>query len=133
VRHAFLLALVLAIRATPVVADTATVAPPGGVAPTPNGGLVISSQICAALAGPTRGVPSADYQPGVGVNGNAVAPADLPSAPPSPSVDNLPVGGSAKAILGYVTLRGNQAYFNGQPLNTDQAAVLAEACREAKH
>jgi hypothetical protein len=145
VRHAFLLALVLAIRATPVVADNVA-PPPGGVAPTPNGGLVISSQVCATLAGATPGVPSADYQPGVDVNGSAIAPADLPSAPSSPSVDNfpieidqhlasrfnLPAGGSAKAILGYVTLRGNQAYFNGQALNADQSAALAEACREAK-
>ena len=121
--------------------------PPGGVASTPNGGLVMSSQICATLAGTTQGVPSADYQPGVDVNGNAVAPADLPSSPSNPSVDNFPIeidqrlahrfnlppGANAKAVLGYVTVRGNQAYFNGQPLNADQTSALAEACRDAKH
>jgi len=129
-----------------VPAWAADAPPPGGVASTPNG-LVMSSQICATLAGTTQGVPSADYQPGVDVNGNAVAPADLPSIPSNPSVDNFPIeidqrlahrfnlppGANAKAVLGYVTVRGNQAYFNGQPLNADQTSALAEACRDAKH
>ena len=57
--------------------------------------------------------------------------ADLPAAPSTPNVDNFPIeinqhlarrfnlppGGTAKAVLGYVTVRDNQAYFNGQPLN----------------
>lgn len=108
----------------------------------PNGGLVMSSQVCTSLGVPPAGVPSADYQPGVDVNGNAVAPADLPSSGSSPSVDNFPIeidqhlahrfnlppGGNAKAVLGYVTVRNNQAYFNGQPLDADQTAALAEAC-----
>jgi hypothetical protein len=127
-------------------ADTST-PPPGGVAAAPNGGLVMSSQVCATLAGTASGAPSADYQPGVDVNGNAVAPADLPSIPSTPSVDNFPIEidqhlahrfnlpprANAKAVLGYVTVHGNQAYFNGQPLNADQTSALAEACREAKH
>ncbi len=105
----------------------------------------MSSQICATLPGATAGVPSADYQPGVDVNGNAVAPADLPSTPSTPSVDNFPIeidqhlahrfnlppGANAKAVLGYVTVHGNQAYFNGQPLNADQTSALAEACHDA--
>jgi len=135
------------IFAVPALAAKAPSPPPGGVAATPDGGLVMSSQICATLAGATPGVPSADYQPGVDVNGNAVAPADLPSTPSTPSVDNFPIeidqrlahrfnlppGGNAKAVIGYVTVRGNQAYFNGQPLNTDQTSALAEACRAARH
>ena len=36
-----------------------------------------------------------------------------------------------KAILGYVTVRDNQAYFNGQPLGGDRRAALIEACRTA--
>jgi hypothetical protein len=126
--------------------------PPGGVAAAPNGGLVMSSQVCATLPGATAnnekaGVPSADYKPGVDANGGAVAPADLPSTPPTPNVDNFPIeinqhlarrfnlppGGTAKAVLGYVTIRDNQAYFNGQRLNADQTSALAEACREVKH
>jgi hypothetical protein len=143
-RDSALAILGLVIFTLPALA--ANTPPPGGVAPAPNGGLVMSSQICATLAGSTAGVPSADYQPGVDVNGNAVAPADLP-ATSSPSVDNFPIeidqrlanrfhlppGASSKAILGYVTVHGNQAYFNGQPLNADQTSALAEACRAAHH
>jgi hypothetical protein len=142
-RDSALAILGLAISSIPALAANAPAPPPGGVAAAPNGGLVMSSQICATLAGATSGAASAEYQPGVDVNGNAVAPADLPSASSTPSVDNFPIeidqrlarrfnlppGGDAKAILGYVTVRGNQAYFNGQPLNTDQTAALAEACR----
>ena len=148
------LAIVIgAIFALPALAASAFAdsagPPPGGVVQAANGGLVISSQICAALAGatPTPGVPGADYQPGVDVNGNAVAPADLPSTPSVPTVDNFPIeidqqlanrfhlppGATSKTILGYVTVRDNQAYFNGQPLNADQTSALAEACRKAKH
>ncbi|HWE76868.1 MAG TPA: hypothetical protein VG328_27130 [Stellaceae bacterium] len=123
-------------------AADASAPPSGAVASTPNGGLMMSSQVCTSLGAPPAGVPGADYQPGVDVNGNAVAPADLPSSNANPSVDNfpieinqrlahrfnLPLGGNAKAVLGYVTVRNNQAYFNGQPLDADQTAALAEAC-----
>lgn len=146
-RDSVLAILGLVIFTLPAIAANTPAPPPGGVAAAPDGGLVMSSQVCATLAGKTPGVPSADYQPGVDVNGNAVAPADLPSAAATPSVDNFPIeidqrlanrfhlppGASSKAILGYVTVRGNQAYFNGQPLNADQISALAEACREAKH
>jgi hypothetical protein len=135
------------VFAGPAWAANTPAPPPGGVASTPNGGLVMSSQVCASLGAPPAGVPSADYQPGVDVNGNAVAPADLPSTPSTPTVDNFPIeidqqlanrfhlppGASTKAILGYVTVRGNQAYFNGQLLNADQTSALAEACQHAKH
>jgi len=148
-RDSLVIVLGVLIFATPAWAADAPAPPPGGVAQAPNGGLVMSPQICATLAGtaPTPGVPSADHQPGVDVNGNAVAPADLPSTPSVPTVDNFPIeidqqlasrfhlppGASTKAVVGYVTVRDNQAYFNGQPLNADQTAALAEACREAKH
>lgn len=148
-RDSALAILGFAILATTALAANTPPPPPGGVAAAPNGGLVMSSQVCASLAGttPTPGVPSADYQPGVDANGNAVAPADLPSTPSIPTVDNFPIeidqqlanrfhlppGASTKAILGYVTVQDNQAYFNGQPLNADQTAALAEACREAHH
>jgi hypothetical protein len=139
--------LVLTLLSAPAFADSVSTPPPGGIAQGSNGGLVISSQTCATLAGDSAGVPSADYQPGVDVNGNAVAPADLPSSgASSPTIDNFPIeidqnlagkfnlppGASPKAILGYVTVRGNQAYFNGQPLNADQNAALNSACKNAK-
>lgn len=142
----------LVIFSIPALAADTPAPPPGGVAAAPNGGLVMSSQVCATLAAPApnngkAAVPSADYKPRVDANGNAVAPADLPSTPPTPTVDNFPIeinqhlarrfnlppGGTAKAVLGYVTVRDNQAYFNGQPLNADQTSALAEACREGKH
>jgi hypothetical protein len=135
----------------PTLAESVSTPPPGGVVKAPDGGLVISSQTCATLPGDS-GVPSADYQPGVDVNGNAVAPADLPPSnisgggTSSPAIENFPIeidqniagkfnlppGASPKAILGYVTVRGNQAYFNGQPLNADQSAALNQACKNAK-
>ncbi len=145
-RHALGFALIM--FAGPAFAESLA-PPPGGVAQGADGGLVISSQICTAMAGAAPAVPSADYQPGVDVNGNALAPADLPTPAPSPAVDNVPIeinqrlagkfnipktgGIGGKAILGYVTLRGNQAYFNGQLLNAEQSAALVEACQSAKH
>ena len=142
-RVALLFASVLFLAA-PAWADNVATPPPGSVVKAPDGGLVISSQTCAALG---ADVPSADYQPGVDVNGNSVAPADLPSSgSSSPAIDNFPIeidqnlagkfnlppGASPKAILGYVTVRNNQAYFNGQPLNADQNAALTAACKNAK-
>jgi hypothetical protein len=137
----------LVIFIVPALAANTPSPPPGAVAATPNGGLVMSSQVCTSIGAPPAsgsngGIPSADYQPGVDVNGNAVAPADLPSSGSSPNLDNFPIeidqhlahrfnlrpGGNAKAVLGYVTVRNNQAYFNGQPLNADQTAALVEAC-----
>jgi hypothetical protein len=146
-RDSLIAILGLASFSTSALAADAPVLPPGGVAAAPSGGLVMSSQICATLPGAASGVPSAEYRPGVDASGKAVAPADLASTPATPSVDNFPIeinqhlarrfnlppGGAAKAVLGYVTVRDNQAYFNGQPLNADQTSALAEACREAKH
>jgi|SRR5579864_378658 len=126
-----------------------TMAPPsGGIEVASDGRLVMSSDICTTIAG-EQPVPSADYQQGVDVNGKPVAPADLPTSAPSIQLDNFPIeikkdlvgkfnvpatGGNfgAKAILGYVTLRDNRAYFNGQPMGDDQRAVLIETCRDAK-
>jgi hypothetical protein len=146
--RARLLGFGLAMIAAPAWADSVAAPPPGAVAKAPDGGLVMSSQICTALAAAGPVVPGADYQPGVDVNGNAVAPADLPSNASPPAIDNFPIeinqrlagkfnlpatgGVGGKAILGYVTLRDNKAYFNGQPLNADQSAALAEACKNAK-
>jgi hypothetical protein len=142
----------LVIFSIPALAADTPAPPPGGVAAAAHGGLVMSSQICATLAATKPSdakseVPSAEYRPRVDASGNAVAPADLPSTASTPSVDNFPIeinqhlarsfnlppGGNAKAVLGYVTVRDNQAYFNGQPLNADQASALAEACRTTKH
>jgi len=123
--------------------------PPGAIEFEPDGQLVMSSDVCTTLAGDQPTAPPADYQEGVDANGRRVAPADLPSSPPPLKLDNFPIaikkdlagkfnvpatGGAygAKAILGYVTLRDNRAYFNGQPMGDDQRAALLDSCREAK-
>ena len=148
-----LMGLALPALALPALAQNVT--PPAGLDPAPaapDAAPAPPSVVCAAVANSNSststsvstppGVPSADYQPGVDVNGNAVAPADLPSSAPSPAINNFPIeidkhlssafklppGVHGKAILGYVTLQGNQPYFNGQPLNADQRAAVASAC-----
>jgi hypothetical protein len=126
-----------------------TIAPPsGGIEVASDGRLVMSSDICTTLA-VEQPVPSADYQQGVDVNGKPVAPADLPTSAPPIQLDNFPIeikkdlagkfnvpatGGNfgAKAVLGYVTLRDNRAYFNGQPMDDDQRAALVATCRDAR-
>jgi len=150
-RYTFIGFLAL-IAAMPAAAQglrqTLETPPPGSIEVLSGGQLVMSSQVCSSL-GIDPGVPSADYQPGVDVNGRPVAPADLPDSPEPLKLDNFPIeikadlagkfgvpasGGafSAKAILGYVTLHDNRAYFNGQPISADQSSALAEACRKGK-
>jgi len=128
--------------------QTLEMPPPGSIEVLSSGKLVMSSDICATLSGAPP-VPTADYKEGVDVEGRRVAPADLPTEAPPLTVDNFPIeirkdlagkfnvppsGGAygAKAILGYVTLRDNRAYFNGQPMGEDQRAALIEACRNGK-
>jgi hypothetical protein len=150
--RSFIVPIVMILIAWPARAqqlrETLSEPPPGGIIVTTDGRVVMSSQICADFKDELA-VPSADYQEGVDVNGRRVAPADLPASPEPLKLDNFPIeiksdlagkfgvpaaGGAygAKAILGYVTLRGNQAYFNGQPIGSDQRSVLIEACRKAK-
>jgi hypothetical protein len=117
--------------------------PPGGVAVGADGRLVMSSGVCTVLAG---AVPGADYVPGVDVNGDAVAPADLPSGAP-PALENFPIeigvnlkkrfglaAGSqffrGKAVVGLVTVRDGDAYFNGAKLASNERDMLAAACKE---
>jgi len=140
--------ILAALAALPCWAEDLPVPPPGGIEASPDGRVVISSRICALFADELA-VPGADYEGGVDVNGRRVAPADLPSSPDPLKLDNFPIeikadlagkfgvppaGGAygAKAILGYVTLRDNEAYFNGQPISSDQRTVLIAACRKAK-
>jgi hypothetical protein len=150
--HAARYVLLAILFAAPVSAQSlrqTVTPPPGAIEFGPDGQLVMSSDVCATLGGNQPAVPGAAYQAGVDVDGRLVAPADLPSSAPPIQVDNFPIaikkdlagkfnvpatGGAygAKAILGYVTLRDNRAYFNGQPMGEDQRAVLLDACRDAK-
>ncbi len=138
------LAVILAAVASRAGAEEAS--PASAVLAAPDGGVVISSTLCPALA---TSLPSADYVPGVDAQGRAVAPADLPRAAPPLKLEDFPIeidahlagrfgvparGGafSGKAILGYVAVKDGKAYFNGQPLAEDASTAIVAACRAAK-
>ncbi|MBM3598342.1 MAG: hypothetical protein FJX35_09025 [Alphaproteobacteria bacterium] len=94
--------------------------------------------------------PSADvaYKPGVDVRGRPVAPADLPSnASPikMPDVIEIPISidlsnrlapslqGTLyrpEARIGTVSVRGNQVFFNNEPLSGADQAAFAQACAQ---
>jgi hypothetical protein len=156
-RHVVLSALVL-VAAAPSLAQkqvipppglAAPVPPPGGVAVTADGRMVMSSGVCMALGSLGPAVPGADYVPGVDARGNAVAPADLPDNAPPLALDNFPIeigvdlrkrfGASAashffrgEAIVGLVTVRDGRAWFNGAPLADNERDMLAAACKEMR-
>ena len=92
--------------------------------------------------------PAADvtYQPGVDVNGQPVAPADLDGGTQIvlPEIIYIPItvdlfdrfgipadpdNFQADAEVGAVTYRDGRAYFNGQPLQDDAQAELAALCQ----
>jgi len=95
----------------------------------------------------------ADYQPGVDVRGNAVAPADVGGGYDMklPETIELQIGvdladrlarreGEAqrkvmpfegKAPLGTLSITGTEAFWNGRPLQQQDQDLLAEACRES--
>lgn len=96
-----------------------------------------------------RHVPAPDvaYRPGVDVRGRKVAPADLDNGfkvePPEEfeipiTVDlqdrlGIPANPTlfeAEAKIGTIVYRKGKAWFNGQPLATENTAVLAKVCRE---
>lgn len=130
-------------------AAATTTPPPGGISVSNTGGIAISADVCDKLRRAAAAEPGADYRPGVDVNGDAVAPADLPSnAPPMP-LDNLPIvigarlqqryglAGNAAllhrgAMIGLLTLRDGRAYFNGEPISGGERDMMLAACAEAK-
>ncbi|MDE1145718.1 MAG: hypothetical protein PW843_03755 [Azospirillaceae bacterium] len=91
--------------------------------------------------------PDVAYQPGVDVNGDPVAPADLDGGvrlqmpqrieiPLTARLANvLPrttgtVHPRADAYLGLITIDGDQVLFNGQPLTDPAETELAAVCRQ---
>jgi hypothetical protein len=106
--------------------------------------IMVQSDACAVLAD-TGETPGVAYTPGVDAQGRAVAPADLPGS--SIQVTAFPVEitrslagkygipGSgepfgAELRLGYVVVDDKgRVTFNGQPLDPEARAVVAEACR----
>jgi hypothetical protein len=142
------LAFALLVAAFPAAAQEVDLLKGSAVVPpaprtlprTPDGQLVLSPEVCASLA---RLLPSGgDYQPGVDARGQAVAPADLPAVS-RPKIEEFPIevtapiGGAASGTqqllrLGFVTLRGNRAFFNGEPLSDPEQGQLESACRNQR-
>ena len=111
--------------------------------------VVVDEAFCQALV---KHTPDADvtYQPGVDVNGNKVASADLPegSTMQLPKKLNIPLTVSlAKALnlntiqypysqlgqgtevqLGTLTVEGDHVLFNGKPISDEQQNNLAVLC-----
>jgi hypothetical protein len=136
-----LLAAAVASAAAPPPAPP----PPGGVSVSSDGRAIVSAKACTEVVAhvPDAGVA---YTPGVDVNGNVVAPADLPDSTSPIAGDNFPifltldlkknfhVPESAKLFkpettVGLIAIQGNQVFFNGQPIAPGEAALLAAACR----
>lgn len=109
--------------------------------------VVVSVTDCAGLA---RHVPAADvaYRPGVDVDGKDVAPADIGGGVKIelPKEFEIPITVDLQKKLGIpsnpalfqtdhfkvgtVTYRDGRAYFNGQPLQDEEAARLSELCQQ---
>ena len=108
--------------------------------------VAISRRDCEQLV---RHEPAPDvaYQPGVDVHGRPVAPADLGggSQIALPDVIYIPIEVlvqdrfgipansvlyDATALVGVVSVKGNQVYFEDQLLGDPEVTALEEACRE---
>lgn len=108
--------------------------------------VTITDDDCAKIIN-YQAPPDVAYQPGVDVNGQPVAPADLN---PQPQIGSQPItiditadlhkyGVPASsplllpgAHLGQITVEdnGQRVLFNGQPLGEAEDKALAEACRK---
>ncbi len=110
--------------------------------------VVISQADCATLTEYVE-PPGVEYTPGVDVHGNKVAPADLNAAPPIKLPDQvyipitvdlaarygIPVTSNlfkGEAYIGTakVSLKDGRAWFNGQPLSSDEQHALARLCQK---
>lgn len=109
--------------------------------------VVVTVTDCAGLA---RHVPASDvsYQPGLGVDGKDVVPADVGGGLriEIPKEFDIPITVDLQKKLGIpanpslfqtdhfrvgtVTYRDGRAYFNGQPLQDEEAARLSELCQQ---
>src|SRR6266849_10807969 len=120
----FRLALAPILAAAPVAAQQGS------------GPIIVSSAACESIAH-VNDTPGVAYVPGVDVEGNAVAPADLAggdtplnqavaSAPIKITVDlrkrfGIPANASlfqGRSQIGYLTIENGKAYLDGQPLHT---------------
>jgi len=108
--------------------------------------ITISEADCASL---TRHVAEADvaFRPGVDLDGKPVAPADLNGAPPLsvPEEFSIPITADLQRRLGIppdpgqyqtqnftvgtVVWRDGGAWFNGQPLQSEESRELSLLCQ----
>jgi len=111
--------------------------------------LFVSSDACDALTA-HKAREDVAYQPGVDVDGNAVAPADLVdpgrldldddhtywleiTVPLNDAIEFDPEGAfgridDSNITVGTVTLKDGDVRFNGEPLGSIDAYAVAEAC-----
>jgi hypothetical protein len=146
--RAGMMALVLSLTAASALAQSQQPLP-GPIPLTPDTARdrpVVDLSLCQQL---TRHVPAADveYRPGVGVNGRAVAPADLPGSagaqPPIPI--DLPLSINLARRMGvalpsvpylpndvtvvWLSIVGDRLYLNGQPIDPGAEERLYAYCR----
>lgn len=110
--------------------------------------IVITAADCAALIQHVPD-PGVEYKPGVDVEGNPVAPADIGGTPQIklPDMVHIPITVDLAARYGIpvtsnlfkpeayigsarVSLKDGKAWFNGQPLSSDEQQVLARLCQQ---
>jgi hypothetical protein len=108
--------------------------------------IAISRKDCERLVS-HQPAPDVTYQPGVDVHGRPVVPADLGGGQQIqlPDVIYIPIEVliqdkygipansvlyDATALVGVVSVRGNQVYFEDQPLTDPEIVALEEACRD---
>jgi hypothetical protein len=111
-----------------------------------NAEIAISRKDCQRLVN-HEPAPDVTYQPGVDVHGRPVVPADLGGGQQIqlPDVIYIPIEVliqdkfgipansvlyDATALVGVVEVRGNQVYFEDQPLTDPEIVALEEACRD---
>jgi hypothetical protein len=111
----------------------------------------VDPALCRALV---KHTPDADvtYQPGVDVQGNPVAPADLPGQPQMQLPDKIQIpltislvqalhlststlpgselGAGTEATIGMITVEGDKVFLNGQPISDTQQDNLAVLCMQ---
>jgi len=108
--------------------------------------IAISRKDCQRLVN-HEPAPDVTYQPGVDVHGRPVVPADLGGGQQIqlPDVIYIPIEVliqdkfgipansvlyDATALVGVVEVRGNQVYFEDQPLTDPEVVALEQACRD---
>ena len=108
--------------------------------------IAISRKDCERLVN-HEPAPDVTYQPGVDVHGRPVVPADLGGGQQIqlPDVIYIPIEVliqdkfgipansvlyDATALVGVVEVRGNQVYFEDQPLTDPEIVALEQACRD---